>query len=134
MNVTKKMAASRPHRIGFLNKTDSDGESESDDDEIAQDYDPKPIIPVGRPKKSSSTDNVSSKPKSLSVKKANLLKAKARKKLAVAETGKRVVAFLPKKLSPPLAALCGAASLTRQETLKRIWLEYLLSWILISIP
>lgn len=106
-------------RIGFLTKTDSDGESESEDDEGILDYDPKPILSSGKPKKSST--NVSSKTKSLSVKKANQLKAKARKKLAAADSGKRVVAFLPKKLSPPLAALCGAASLTRQETLKRIW-------------
>ena len=127
--------------MGFVKKTgDDDGDisddANADDNNVVQEKSPqkkKKTLPTKseesnkKPKKLSSNVVVKMKPKNLTVKKADELKAKAKgvvnktSKENVDVAAKKVVVFKPKKLSPELAAICGRKKLSRQETLKRIW-------------
>ena len=139
-------------RMGFVERTGDEDDWASDDDDnndiAASEKPASPKKPakktslkestkngVDKPKKTSPKLIVKIKPKNLSVKKADELKAKAKglnkkpkakpvdenESENVAGGGKKVIAFRPKRLSPVLAAICGKKFLTRQDAVKRFW-------------
>lgn len=133
--------------MGFIKRTGDEDDWASDEDNndlAASEKPPSPKKPtkktstkngVDKPKKTSPKLVVKIKPKNLSVKKADELKAKAKglnkkpkarpvdenKSENVAGGEKKVIAFRPKRLSPVLAAICGKKLLTRQDAVKRFW-------------
>ena len=128
-------------RMGFLQRTGNDND-ESDDDDSANIVmtSPKKKSPTKSkkaddakatppPKKKATKIAVKVKAKNVSVKKADKLKAKAKKnvdKKVVDKSEsenvekKRIVTFRPKRLSPALAAICGKRILSRQVKIDRV--------------